>query len=119
MLRRLAIVLAGLLGLVVVLAAAAFGYAQTQIGQDQIAGLLARQLGEPGRPAEVEGLGGLLPVRRPARRSLRLRDAEGVWLEVDDARLEVRPAALLRGEIAVEQVGARRVALNRLPPSDA
>ena len=116
MLRRLAIVLAGLLGLVVILVAAAFGYAQTQLGRDQIAGLLARQLGQPGQPAEIEGLAGLLPfdVRLG---SLRLRDADGAWLEVDDARLQVRPAALLRGEIAVEQVGARRIALNRMPPS--
>ena len=102
----------------VLAAAGAFGYAQTQMGQDQIAGLIARQLGEPGRPAEVEGLGGLLPVRHPARRSLRLRDAEGVWLEVEDARLQVRPAALLRGEIAVEAGRRAAVALDRLPPAE-
>ena len=99
MLRRLAIALALLLGVVAALAAAAFGYAQTQMGRTQIAGLLARQLGEPGRPADVEELSGLLPFDIRLGH-LRLRDGEGVWLEVDDAWLKVRPAALLhRGDL--------------------
>ena len=116
MLRRFGLALAGLLGLVVVLAAGAFAYAQTHMGQGQIADLVARQLSQPGQPAEVQGLGGILPFDVQLG-GLRLRDADGAWLEVDDARLKVKPAALLRGEIAVEHVGARRVALNRLPHS--
>ena len=106
MLGRLAIVLAGLLGLVVILVAAAFGLCADPARPGPDRGPARRQLGQPGRPAEVEGLAGLLPFDIRLG-SLRLRDADGVWLEVDDARLQVRPAALLRGEIAVEQVGAR------------
>ena len=65
---------------------------------------------------ELAGLSGLLPfdVRLAA---VRLRDAQGVWLEVDDFRLEVSARALLKGEVRVAQVGARRVALHRLPPA--
>ena len=117
MLRRLAVVLAGVLGLVVVLAVAAFAYAQTQFGRNQIAGLLAQQLSKPGQPARVEGLGGILPFDVELAH-LSLPDADGVWLEVDDARIVVRPAALLRGEVMVEQMGARRVSVSRLPISE-
>ena len=41
----------------------------------------------------------------------------GIWLEVDDARLALRPSALLKGRIVVTELGARRVALDRTPDS--
>ncbi|HEX6015365.1 MAG TPA: hypothetical protein VFY87_26915, partial [Geminicoccaceae bacterium] len=114
MLRKIGLALAAILGSVLVVVLGALGYAQTRIGQEQLAGLLERQLSGPGQQAEVEGLSGFLPFDIRLK-SFRLRDAEGVWLEVDGARLEIAPGALLRGEIAVRQVGAQRVALNRLP----
>ena len=114
MLRRLGIAVLGLLALVLVVAAGLFGLAQTGWAQQRLAAFLAEQLGEPGRPAEVGGLGGLLPFDvRLAR--LRLPDREGYWLTVEDARLRIRPAALLRGLIDVETIAAARVALDRLP----
>src|SRR5689334_9004842 len=116
MLRKLAISIGLLLGLVVLLLVGAFALAQTRFGQDQLAALIARQLGTPEAPAEVEGLSGFLPFDIGLRR-LALRDVTGIWLEVDDAALRVRPAALLRGAVEIETVGARRVALDHLPPS--
>lgn len=112
MLRNLAIAIGLLLGLVVLLLAGAFGLAQTRFGQDRLAALIAGQLGD----AEVEGLSGFLPFDIGLRR-LALRDASGVWLTVEDARLRVRPAALLHGAVEIEAVGARRVVLDHLPPS--
>ena len=47
--------------------------------------------------------------------ALRLRDDQGAWLEVEDARVELAPAALLQARLAITNVGARRVALARLP----
>ena len=116
MLRRIGIASACLLGLLLALAAGAFGLAQTRWAQDRIATLLAGALGTADAPAEVTGLSGFLPFDMRLAQ-LRLRDAEGVWLEVADARLTLRPAALLHGEIAVEHLGAALVALERLPAS--
>lgn len=118
MLRRLCLVLAGLVLLVLVLLLGAFGLAQTRLGQDRIASLVAGLLGAPGQPAEVTGLRGFLPFDVTLA-ALRLRDGRGVWLEVDDARLAIRPSALLRGRIVVEEVGARRVAVDRPPEPPA
>ncbi|MFO1049498.1 MAG: translocation/assembly module TamB domain-containing protein [Geminicoccaceae bacterium] len=112
MLRKLAIAIGLLLGLLILLLAGAFGLAQTRFGQDRLAALIAGQLGD----AEVEGLSGFLPFDIALRR-LALRDTSGVWLTVEDARLRIRPAALLRGAVEIETVGARRLALDHLPPS--
>ena len=114
MVRKLGFVLLLLVALVAFAVAGAWAYAQTQTGRNQIAALIAGQLGEPGRPADVEGLAGRLPfdIRLGA---LRLRDEDGVWLKVENARLTIRPAALLRGTVEVAEVGAGRVALHRLP----
>ena len=116
MLRRLGLFLAGLVLLVLVVVLGAFGFAQTPFGQDQIASLVAGLLGAPGKPAEVTGLRGVLPFDVTLA-ALRLRDTRGVWLEVEDARLALRPAALLKGRIVVEELGARRVTLARPPES--
>ena len=116
MLRKLAITLGVLLGLVLLLVAGAFGLAQTRFGQDRLAALIARQLGTPGQPADVEGLSGFLPFDMRLA-LLRLRDSQGVWLEVEDASLRMRATALLHGAVEIEAIGARRVALDRLPPS--
>ena len=89
MLRKLAIILGVLLGLAVLLVAGAFGLAQTRFGQDRLAALIARQLGTPEQPAEVEGLSGFLPFDMRLA-LLRLRDPQGVWLEVEDASLRIR-----------------------------
>src|SRR5687767_920174 len=111
MLRRLLVALGALLAALVVVLAGAFAYAQTETGRDQISGIVARQLSTPEQQAEVQNLGGLLPFDIRLG-TFRLRDAQGPWLEVDDARLELAPTALLRGEVVVRQVGARRVAVN-------
>ena len=115
MLRRLGLAVLGLVALLLVLAAGLFGLAQTGWAQDRLASFLARQLGEPGRPAEVSGLRGFLPFDLRLAR-LRLPDADGFWLTIEDAQLRIAPAALLQGRLDVTTLGAARVALDRLPP---
>lgn len=115
MLRRLGIAVAAIVGVVLLAVLGVLGYAQTGTGQAQLAALLTRQLSTPEQQVELAGLSGFVPFDMGLA-NLRLRDALGVWLEVDDARLEVVVPALLKGEIAVKQMGARRVALHRLPP---
>lgn len=116
MLRKLLLVLAVVLAAILVVVVSGFGYALTPFGQRQLAGLLESQLSGPGQRAELRGLSLQLPfdLRLAA---FRLSDEQGTWLEVDDARVELRPSALLRAQIVVDNLGARRVELARLPPA--
>ena len=98
------------------LLAAAFGFVQTGFAKSQIESMLERTLAGETRAAEVSGLAGLLPFTVRLER-LRLADAEGVWLEVDEARVDLAPGALLTGRVEVREAGAARVALHRLPPA--
>ena len=100
------------------LLAAAFGFVQTGFAKSQIESMLERTLAGETRTAEVSGLAGLLPFTVRLER-LRLADAEGVWLEVDEARVDLAPGALLTGRVEVREAGAARVALHRLPPAGA
>lgn len=112
--RRVLIVLLCLLGGVVLLLGGAFAYAQTSLGRAQLGGVIERNLTQPGRTAEVEGVGGLIPFDIRLGR-LRLADDAGTWLEVDGARVDLSPTDLLTGRIVVRSAGAERVRVERLP----
>ena len=116
MLRKLLYGVLTLLGLVVVIVGAALGLAQTPFAKAKIAGLIEGQLTKPGQEAQVAGLTGFLPFDIHLGR-FALRDGKGQWLEVDDARIAVSLADLVRGHITVDEIGASRVALDHLPPS--
>lgn len=114
MLRKIVLTLLGIVLGTAVLLGAALALAQTQIARDQIGGLIESGLSSEQQTAEVEGLGGFLPFDIRIGR-LSLADDEGRWLEVDNARLRLAPAPLLRGEVQIEEVGAERVAVERAP----
>lgn len=118
MLRKLLWTLATLVALVVLALVGAFTYALTATGQRQLAGLIERQLSGPGQQAEVAGLSLQLPFDLRLA-TFRLRDGQGVWLEVEDALVVLAPAALLHAEVLITDLGARRVALDRLPSAAA
>ena len=113
-LRRLGALLGLVLGLPVLLLALALLGANTAPGRAALERLAAALV--PG--LTLEGLDGPLPGR-PGFARLALADAEGVWLEVEGARLRWNPLALLRGEAHVEALSAARIALHRLPPAEA
>ncbi len=89
---------------------AALLYANSEGGRARIAALLAAQV--PG--LALEGLQGPLPGRLALGR-LTLADSQGVWLEVEGARLAWDPLALLGREAHVTLLAADRLALHRLP----
>jgi translocation and assembly module TamB len=62
----------------------------------------------------VEGLRGPLAAR-PGFTRLTLSDAQGVWLEIQDASLDWSPGALLGRRLHIEELVASRVTLHRLP----
>lgn len=92
-----------------------------------VAGALVWANGESGRAAiarlasgavpglTIEGLRGPLPGRIGVAR-LAMADADGAWLELEDATIALDFWALARWEARIAAVTARRVALHRLPP---
>jgi translocation and assembly module TamB len=113
--RRLFTIIAATLGVILLLLAGAFAYAQTSVGKDQIGGLIERSLSDPpASTAQVEGLSGLLPFDVRIGK-VRLADDKGDWLAVDNARVRLSPTDLLAGRIFIREAGAERVRLDHLP----
>jgi translocation and assembly module TamB len=88
-------------------------WANSEGGRARIAALVSAQV--PG--LVLEGLQGPLPGRLGIAR-LTMADADGVWLEVEGARLAWDPLALLGREAHVTLLEADRLALHRLPASE-
>lgn len=99
--------------LAVAAGAGALWWANTEGGR----AFLARQAGAFVPGLTVEGLTGPLPGRIGVARVV-MADADGVWLEVNDAEIALDLSALLRRELRATTLAARRVALHRLPPGD-
>jgi translocation and assembly module TamB len=77
--------------------------------------LLAWALEEvSGGQVRVTGLAGRLPFS-PRIARLELHDAQGPWLVVEGAALDLDPWALLEGVVVVDRLAARAVDLERLP----
>ncbi|GGJ00060.1 hypothetical protein GCM10011320_03610 [Neoroseomonas lacus] len=64
----------------------------------------------------IEGMSGPLPGRLGVGR-LVMADADGPWLELEDAVLALDLPALLHPQARVTALTARRVAVHRLPPA--
>lgn len=106
----------GLLGLVVLVVAGAIGSLQFQAVRDYASATLEDMLSGPDSRVEISGFSGTPPFDIRIARFAQ-SDAQGPWLEVDDARLAWRPLDLFQLKLSIEAVEARRVALNRLPPA--
>jgi translocation and assembly module TamB len=117
MMRRTVLIVAWSLASVCVLLAGAFAFAQTGLGKRLIAEQISRALSDARTSARVTGLDGWIPFDFQIEQ-LRLADAEGPWLEVDELRISASLRALLRGRLDVHELSARRLALHRLPAAD-
>ncbi|CAD6879621.1 Inner membrane component of TAM transport system [Methylomonas albis] len=62
----------------------------------------------------LNGLGGDLPAQLTVKR-IELRDAGGPWLTIDELILDWLPAKLLVGEVAIERLQVRKIAVARPP----
>ncbi len=105
-------VLAVIILLPILLVAVILGAANTAPGQRTIASLVNGFV--PG--LTLEGLSGPIPGS-PGFDKLTMADADGPWLVVENARINLDLAALLRRDVRIERVVASRVALLRLPAS--
>ena len=118
MARRVGLALLAVLALVLLLIAGVIGVAQTGFGKRMVADRLGALLSTPETTVAIAGLRGTVPIDMRLGR-ITAADRDGVWLEVDDARLAWSPAALLRGRIRIEALGAARIGVLRLPSSEA
>jgi len=103
-----------LLLLLALLPILAWGLLATDTGLGLAARLAARFV--PG--LEIEGVSGPLPGRLSLVR-LRLADEHGVWLEIDNASLELNWRALFASRAHLTQLTLGRLSLARLPNGEA
>ncbi|HYD07613.1 MAG TPA: hypothetical protein VEC60_17895, partial [Reyranella sp.] len=100
------------LGGLVVLLVAAFFLLQTPPGLRMIARLVSSS------DLKVTGIGGFIPTSVEVER-IELRDKEGVWLAVDDARVHWSFRSLFSGRVRIEYLNAARLEVLRPPlPTD-
>lgn len=112
--RALRILVATLVALPLLLLAAAAGallWANTEGGRTTIARLASASV----EGLTVEGLTGPLPGRIGIAR-LVMADADGPWLEIEEALIALDLTALVRREARITALTARRIALHRAPP---
>ena len=81
--------------------------------------LIAGQVGSlTGGMVSVQGIAGRFPDALRIRR-IEIRDAQGVWLAIDDAALDWSPLRLLGGTASIQSLTAARVDVERLPVASA
>lgn len=113
-LRPAAIAIGGLLGVALLLVAAALAFLSTEAGRATLASLIEDAASGPDSRLEIGALeGGLFSAF--TLRGVTLADAGGTWLELDAVSLAWSPAALLGGRLQVERLTATRIALLRPP----
>ena len=78
--------------------------------------LIEDSLSDGARRVRIEGFYGALSSTAALDR-LTIADDDGVWLTIEGAELVWTRSALLRGALEVDRLTARRIVLDRLPPS--
>lgn len=81
-----------------------------------IINLLEDKLSTESRKIRLSGVDGLLSSEATVKR-ITISDTEGVWLQIDNARIDWSRAALLRGRLQVNTLAAERISLPRTPAS--
>lgn len=97
--------LAFAVAILVLLLFVGFGLLQTRAGKAFVAASVARAASSPNSVWAIEGLRGIVPFDVTVPR-ITLSDPGGVWLTIKDIRLDIDPAALLRGELELRLVSA-------------
>ena len=100
------------------LALAALGFLQTRIGQDLLAGAIARAASSPGFSLAIEGLRGTVPSRMTAAR-IEISDGKGIWLSLRDVALNLAPAELLSGRLHIRSLDIAELEMQRASSSES
>jgi translocation and assembly module TamB len=100
------------------LAVAAFGLLQTSPGLAVAARLASGLFSTPGFLVEIKGLDGTPPFDMRAER-IEVADAKGVWLTLDDARIDLSTTALIGRHLQIGTLSAGKIEVVRPPePTD-
>ncbi|MHA3979661.1 translocation/assembly module TamB domain-containing protein [Halovulum sp. GXIMD14794] len=89
----------------------------TAEGEDDngfVINLLERQLSTDSRKIRLSGVNGLLSSEAEVG-LITISDQDGVWLRIEDARLDWSRTALLRGRVQVNSIAAERIIVRRKP----
>jgi len=100
--------------LLLVTAVAAFGLLQTSPGLAWAARLASRLTSSPGFAVEIKGLGGTVPFDMHAER-IEVSDAKGVWLALDEARIDLSATALVGRRAQIGTLGVGKIEIVRSP----
>ncbi|WP_353472835.1 translocation/assembly module TamB domain-containing protein [Salipiger sp. H15] len=79
--------------------------------------LIEDSLSGAGRDVRITGFRGALSSEATLER-MTISDSEGVWLTLENAKLNWRRTALLRGQLIVNELSAERLAVARAPVTD-
>ncbi|SOC07994.1 autotransporter secretion inner membrane protein TamB [Rhodobacter sp. JA431] len=90
---------------------------QTERDRSYLTGLIEDNLSGAGRSIRLEGFAGALSSRATFD-SLTIADDTGVWITVKNGALQWDRAAILRGEILIDELSAESIDLPRLPQSE-
>ncbi|MCB1334902.1 MAG: translocation/assembly module TamB domain-containing protein [Roseivivax sp.] len=92
------------------------GLAQQTEEEDRgfIAGLLEDALGGEDRTVRIIGFAGALSSTATVEK-ITIADPDGIWLTLDGVEMSWNRAGLLRGEIDIQTLKAKAIALDRLP----
>ena len=111
--KALAAVLIIVFGLLVFL----FGFLQSDGGRTLLARTLSATLSDgPDNRVSITGIAGTFPVNFQVE-SITVAARRGEWLEIAGLRVKISLPALLRRRLELEDLAARSLTLNRLPPS--
>jgi translocation and assembly module TamB len=102
---------------VVLLAGGGLAYLQTTSGKAWLAGTLSRALSSADMNVTLSSVQGSVPFDLRVGRIV-VADRDGAWLSVTDAAIDVASRDLLRGRLTVRHLGAREIALMRLPAAE-
>lgn len=114
MLRRLFLVLGGAVGLAIVAVLAGWAWFQTDTGRAWLAASLSSALSSPDSRISINELSGTVPSSLRVAR-IELADSSGVWLQIDNAAVELRLRDLLARQLTIRELSADRIAVFRSP----
>ncbi|MGI6247012.1 MAG: translocation/assembly module TamB domain-containing protein [Pseudochelatococcus sp.] len=103
-------------GVAVAAVAGFFFMTRTDTGRAALVEIVEGLAGGPDLSLSIGRLEGAVPFDMTVR-DVRVADGQGVWLDIDRARLAWRPLALLSGVLDIAVVEADRVAVARAPVS--
>ena len=114
--RRALFILLGIVVTLVVLIVIAFGLLQTGFGKRQLLAVLEDQLADPPAKLQAVALEGFVPFDMTLAGAT-LSDEKGAWLTSDRVHLSWSPSALLGGTLAIGDLHADRLVVERSPQS--